>query len=118
MAFQYVDPAGEATLCAPYNPNGSSYGIEGIISASGQILGKMGHTERYEENLFKNIHGNKQQSIFANAQIGSPTNFVVRHGVLYYIDFECNHYMEEWNFDNWGNQYWWKSPEFLKAFDK
>jgi phosphoribosylformylglycinamidine synthase len=67
IAFQYVTPDGEATLCAPYNPNGSSYGIEGIISRSGQILGKMGHTERYEENLFKNIHGNKQQSIFANA---------------------------------------------------
>ncbi len=67
VAFQYVDPAGEATLCAPYNPNGSSYGIEGIISANGQILGKMGHTERYEENLFKNIHGNKAQGIFANA---------------------------------------------------
>ncbi len=67
VAFQYVDPAGEATLCAPYNPNGSSFGIEGIISRNGQILGKMGHTERYEDNLFKNIHGNKQQSIFANA---------------------------------------------------
>ena len=67
VAFQYVDPAGEATLCAPYNPNGSSYGIEGIISENGQILGKMGHTERYEENLFKNIHGNKTQAIFANA---------------------------------------------------
>ena len=67
VAFQYVDPAGEATLCAPYNPNGSSYGIEGIISANGQILGKMGHTERFEENLFKNIHGNKAQGIFANA---------------------------------------------------
>ena len=67
VAFQYVDPAGEATLCAPYNPNGSSYGIEGIISANGQILGKMGHTERYEDNLFKNIHGNKRQDIFSNA---------------------------------------------------
>ncbi len=67
IAFQYVSPEGDATLCAPYNPNGSSFGIEGIISKSGQILGKMGHTERYEENLFKNIHGNKQQSIFANA---------------------------------------------------
>ena len=67
VAFQYVDPAGEATLCAPYNPNGSSFGIEGIISANGQILGKMGHTERYHEDLFKNIHGNKQQGIFANA---------------------------------------------------
>ena len=67
IAFQYVDPQGEATLCAPYNPNGSSYGIEGIISRSGQILGKMGHTERYEENLFKNIAGNKSQQIFQNA---------------------------------------------------
>ena len=67
IAFQYVSPDGDATLCAPYNPNGSSFGIEGIISKSGQILGKMGHTERYEENLYKNIHGNKQQSIFANA---------------------------------------------------
>ena len=67
VAFQYVDPAGEATLTAPYNPNGSSYGIEGIISANGQILGKMGHTERYDENLFKNIHGNKVQSLFSNA---------------------------------------------------
>ncbi len=67
VAFQYVDPEGKATLCAPYNPNGSSFGIEGIISKNGQILGKMGHTERWEENLFKNIHGNKQQSIFANA---------------------------------------------------
>ena len=67
VAFQYVDPTGEATLTAPYNPNGSSYGIEGIISANGQILGKMGHTERYDENLFKNIHGNKVQSLFQNA---------------------------------------------------
>ncbi len=67
VAFQYVDSEGNATLTAPYNPNGSSYGIEGIISANGQILGKMGHTERYEENLFKNIHGNKTQSLFQNA---------------------------------------------------
>ena len=34
---------------SPYNPNGSYYGIEGIISRNGQILGKMGHTERYED---------------------------------------------------------------------
>ena len=67
VAFQYVDPAGYATLCAPYNPNGSSYAIEGIISRDGHILGKMGHTERYEEGLFKNIAGNKVQEIFANA---------------------------------------------------
>ena len=35
-----------------------------------------------------------------------PTNFVVQDGLLYYIDYECNSYMDEWNFDNWGIQYW------------
>ena len=56
VAFRYVD-----------NPNGSSYGIEGILSPDGHILGKMGHSERYEENLFKNISGNCSQPIFENA---------------------------------------------------
>ena len=67
IAFQYVDAEGNATMQAPMNPNGSSFAIEGIISPSGQILGKMGHTERYEENLFKNIAGEKRQDIFSNA---------------------------------------------------
>lgn len=35
-----------------------------------------------------------------------PTNFVVRGGRLYYVDYECNDYMDEWNFENWGAQYW------------
>lgn len=47
-----------------------------------------------------------------------PTNFVVQNGVLYYIDFECNDYMEEWNFENWGSKYWSKTPEFLASFQK
>lgn len=42
-----------------------------------------------------------------------PTNFVVRENRLYYIDYECNDYMEEWNFENWGIKYWSRSPEFL-----
>ena len=42
-----------------------------------------------------------------------PTNFVAQEGILYYIDYECNGYMEEWNFENWGSKYWWKSPEFI-----
>ncbi|MBR3847557.1 MAG: phosphoribosylformylglycinamidine synthase subunit PurQ, partial [Alistipes sp.] len=67
VAFQYVDEAGEPTAEAPFNPNGSSYAIEGIISPDGQILGKMGHTERYEEELFKNIAGEKRQPLFENA---------------------------------------------------
>ena len=67
VAFQYADMEGNATTDAPHNPNGSSYGIEGIISKNGQILGKMGHTERYDDYLFKNIAGEKRQNIFANA---------------------------------------------------
>ena len=67
VAFQYVDENNNPTMTSPMNPNGSSYAIEGIVSLDGQILGKMGHTERYEENLFKNIYGNKKQDIFTNA---------------------------------------------------
>lgn len=40
-----------------------------------------------------------------------PTNFVVRQGSLYYIDYECNAYMDEWNFENWGVKYWSKTTE-------
>lgn len=37
-----------------------------------------------------------------------PTNFIPQNDVLYYIDYECNNYMEEWNFENWGIKYWVK----------
>ena len=68
VAFRYADPmTGEATMEAPHNPNGSYYAIEGIISKNGQILGKMGHTERWEEGVFTNIAGNKLQPLFDNA---------------------------------------------------
>lgn len=68
VAFQYAEPyTFEPTMQSPFNPNGSSCAIEGIVSPDGQILGKMGHSERYEQGLFKNISGNPQQSIFQNA---------------------------------------------------
>ncbi|MBQ3248589.1 MAG: phosphoribosylformylglycinamidine synthase [Alistipes sp.] len=67
VAFQYVDSESRPTTNSPYNPNGSSFGIEGIIDPTGQILGKMGHTERYERDLMKNIYGEKVQDIFSNA---------------------------------------------------
>ena len=68
VAFRYADPAtGEATMVSPHNPNGSYYAIEGIISKNGQILGKMGHTERWEDGVFTNIAGNKCQPLFDNA---------------------------------------------------
>ena len=67
IAFLYVDDDNNPTTEAPFNPNGSEYAIEGIISTDGLILGKMGHSERFENNLFKNIKGNKKQNIFENA---------------------------------------------------
>lgn len=68
VAFRYADPeTGEPTMSSPSNPNGSFYAIEGITSPDGRILGKMGHSERYEKNVFKNISGNCSQSIFENA---------------------------------------------------
>lgn len=45
-----------------------------------------------------------------------PTNFVVQQGILYYIDFECNGYMAQWNYENWGCKYWSRTPEFEEAF--
>lgn len=66
VATQYVDLDGEVTMSGAYNINGSSYAIEGITSRDGRIFGKMGHSERYEEGLFKNIYGEKMQDIFKN----------------------------------------------------
>ena len=42
-----------------------------------------------------------------------PTNFIVQDGLIYYIDYECNPYMEKWNFENWGIYYWSKTQVFL-----
>ena len=47
-----------------------------------------------------------------------PTNFVEQNGLLYYIDYECNNYMDEWNFENWGIKYWSKTPEFMNYLSK
>ena len=64
---QYVDFDGKPSMDSKYNPNGSVHGIEGITSKNGQIIGKMGHSERYEDGLFQNIPGNKDQHLFESA---------------------------------------------------
>ena len=67
VAFQYCDENGNVSMDPADNPNGSFYAIEGIVSADGLILGKMGHSERKGENLYKNIEGDKFQDLFKNA---------------------------------------------------
>lgn len=64
---QYVDVEGQPSMDSRYNPNGSFYAIEGITSKNGQIIGKMGHSERYEAGLFQNIPGEKDQKLFESA---------------------------------------------------
>ncbi len=64
VATQYVDLFGNATMTSPYNPNGSMKAIEGIISPDGRVLGKMGHSERIDDNLYKNVEGNYDMKLF------------------------------------------------------
>jgi len=64
IATQYVDESGNASYDIKYNPNGSLYAIEGITSPDGRVFGKMGHSERIGNGLYKNVGGNKDQKIF------------------------------------------------------
>ena len=50
--------------------------------------------------------------------ITSLTNSILKDGILYYVDYECNAYMEEWNFENWGIKYWSKTQDFMKYVDR
>jgi len=47
-----------------------------------------------------------------------PTNFIVYNDQIYYIDYECNPYMDEWNFENWGIKYWSKTQDFINYTEK
>ncbi len=64
IATQYADLSGNATMVCPFNPNGSTWAIEGITSPDGRVLGKMGHSERIGDNLYKNVEGNFDMKIF------------------------------------------------------
>ena len=64
VATQYVDIEGNPTMDQSYNPNGSVLAIEGITSPDGRVFGKMGHSERSGEYLYKNVTGDKYQPIF------------------------------------------------------
>ncbi|EOD00163.1 phosphoribosylformylglycinamidine synthase [Caldisalinibacter kiritimatiensis] len=64
IATQYVDFEGNPSYDGEFNPNGSIEGVEGITSPDGRVLGKMGHSERIGNNLYKNVDGDKDQKIF------------------------------------------------------
>lgn len=83
----------------------------------GDTVEKLVMEGRMEEDFFRQMEQMCGLLYAANTNIDYfPTNFVARDGKLWYIDFECNDYMEQWNFENWGSRYWWLSPEFREYF--
>lgn len=73
--------------------------------------------ERMEESYFRQVEEMCRLLCRENLNIDYfPTNFVASEGKLWYIDFECNDYMECWDFAHWGRNYWWKSEDFWKHF--
>ena len=67
IATQYVDENGKPTMNIRFNPNGSFEAVEGITSPDGRVFGKMGHSERFSDNVYKNVDGNKDNRMFINA---------------------------------------------------
>ena len=67
IATQYVDHEGNATADIHFNPNGSSFAVEGITSPDGRVFGKMGHAERIGSGLYKNVPGNYDIRMFEAA---------------------------------------------------
>ena len=83
----------------------------------GETIEKYVMADRMEDGFFWQMEDMCRKLYPANTNIDYfPTNFVVQEGKLWYVDYECNGYMPEWNFENWGSKYWWKSPEFLEYF--
>ena len=67
IATQYVDLEGNPTMDTAFNPNGSIFAIEGITSPDGRVLGKMGHSERWQKGLYRNVPGEYDMKLFASA---------------------------------------------------
>ena len=65
---QYVDLEGKPTMDVDFNPNGSAWAVEGIISPDGRVLGKMGHAERIGSNLYRNVPGDYELHLFESAK--------------------------------------------------
>ena len=68
IATQYVDLNGVPTMDIDHNPNGSVWAVEGITSPDGRVLGKMGHSERIGDALYRNVPGEYDLKLFESAK--------------------------------------------------
>lgn len=82
---------------------------------SGDTIFSLVKQDRMEADFFRQMEEMCRLLYPANTNMDYfPTNFVVNNGKLYYVDYECNDYMKQWDFENWGVKYWGKTPEFLE----
>lgn len=93
-----------------------------IIKLLGKGKGGYSYLVSYDKEKYvvKQIHHEPCEILYP-LNINSdyfPTNFIVSNELLWYIDYECNDYMEEWNFENWGIKYWSKTPELIEYYNK
>ena len=85
------------------------HGQERILKEyiEGDTIDQLVLRDEMRQEYFDQIHTMCEKLYAANTNIDYyPTTFVVRDGVLIYIDYECNDYMEQWDFEHWGSQYW------------
>ena len=84
----------------------------------GPTVCQLVEADAMEESYFAQVRQMAAAAYAAGLNIDYfPTNFVVQNGLLYYIDYECNPYSEQWNFENWGVNYWSKTPEFIEYWN-
>lgn len=83
----------------------------------GDTIDKLVKEDRMDADYFRQMEQMCRLLYTANTNIDYfPTNFVVREGKLWYVDFECNDYQVQWDFEHWGKQYWRKSEAFCMHF--
>ena len=81
----------------------------------GDTVYRLVKEDRMEEGFFRQMEELCGVLYPANTNIDYfPTNFVVCNEKLYYVDYECNPYMEQWDFEHWGIAYWRKTQRFLE----
>ena len=80
----------------------------------GETVYDLVREDRMEADFFRQMEEMCEKLYPANTNIDYfPKNFVVNSGKMYYVDYECNDYMQQWDFEHWGVNYWSKTPEFL-----
>lgn len=74
----------------------------------GETVSELLNAGKYDEKWLEQVRGMCVRLYPADLNIDYfPTNFVLREEMLFYIDYECNKYMEEWDFEHWGEKYWY-----------